>query len=313
MIRIENLEFSYPKRKVLQGISLEIPDGNIFGILGPNGSGKTTLFRILSTSLQPERGAVTWLGYDLARESAAVRGTLGVVFQSPSLDPHLTVEENLCCHGALYGLSGQDLKNRIQNRLIKLGVLDRSTSKVKELSGGLKRRVELAKALLHDPKVLILDEPSTGLDPRARAELWDFLMTINHENKTTILVTTHLMEEAEKCSRVVILDQGKVIAEGAPAILKAGLGTGFISIDTAEPDNLSALIENKFGIKPAKISQGLRVEHEAPRKLIAELMEAFPLQINTIAFHKPSLEDVFLKKTGRTFEDQTETKNAKNK
>ncbi len=311
MIQIRDLEFSYGKRKVLNGVSLEIPEGTVFGMLGPNGSGKTTLFRILSTLLTSEKGRAVWLGHDLFREAAAVRETLGVVFQYPSLDAQLTVEENLKCQGALYGLSGTDLARRIEERLKKLSVWDRRKDKVKNLSGGLKRRVELAKALLHDPQVLLLDEPSTGLDPRARAELWDFLLEMNREKKMTLLVTTHMMEEAEKCTQLVILDQGKIIAQGSPADLKSGLSAGYILIETPEPDALSSEIAAHFKISAVKVARGLRIDHAEPQKLMADLVARYSAQVHSVAFHKASLEDVFLKKTGRAFDSGEEVIHAK--
>jgi len=311
MIRIQDLEFSYGKRKVLNSVSLDIAEGTIFGMLGPNGSGKTTLFRILSTLLSPEKGSATWFGHDLFREASAVRETLGIVFQYPSLDAQLTVEENLKCQGALYGLSGADLKKRIEARLKKLGVWDRRGDKVKTLSGGLKRRVELAKALLHDPQVLLLDEPSTGLDPRARAEFWDFLLEMNREKKMTLLVTTHMMEEAEKCSQLVILDQGKIIAQGSPSHLKAELSSGYIVIETSAPDPLSAQILSELQVRSEKIERGLRIEHAQPQKLMADLVARFSDQVNSVAFHRASLEDVFLKKTGRAFDSEEEVSRAK--
>lgn len=311
MIRIQNLEFSYGKRKVLNGVSLEIPEGTVFGMLGPNGSGKTTLFRILSTLLAPEKGRAVWLGHDLFREASAVRETLGIVFQYPSLDAQLTVEENLKCQGALYGLSGKDLSERIEARLKKLGVWDRRKEKTKNLSGGLKRRVELAKALLHDPKILLLDEPSTGLDPRARAEFWSLLLEMNREKKITLLVTTHLMEEAEKCSRLVILDQGRIIAEGSPAELKADLSDGYILIETSEQDAVAEEIKAVFQISAEKTDRGLRIEHPEPQKMITGFVERFSDKVGSVAFHKASLEDVFLKKTGRTFDVAEEVSHGK--
>ncbi len=311
MIRIQNLEFSYGKRKVLNNVSLDIPEGTIFGMLGPNGSGKTTLFRILSTLLSPEKGSATWFGHDLFCEASAVRETLGIVFQYPSLDAQLTVEENLKCQGALYGLSGADLKQRIEVRLKKLGVWDRRGDKVKTLSGGLKRRVELAKALLHDPQVLLLDEPSTGLDPRARAEFWDFLLEMNREKKMTLLVTTHMMEEAEKCSQLVILDRGEVIAQGSPAHLKAELSEGYILIETAAQDELAEEVTRIFQARVEKTARGLRIESAAPQKLMADLVARFSEKVSSVAFHRASLEDVFLKKTGRSFDSEEETIHAK--
>ncbi len=311
MIRIENLEFSYPKRKVLDKVSLEILPGAIFGILGPNGSGKTTLFRILSTLLAPQSGSIAWLGHDLLRDASAVRRTLGVVFQYPSLDAQLTVEENLRCQGALYGLSGTDLSSCIEARLKTLGIWERRAEKIKTLSGGLKRRVELAKALLHDPQVLLLDEPSTGLDPRARAGLWDFLLGLNREKKITILVTTHLMEEAEKCSRLVIIDQGRIIAEGSPEVLKAGVGTGRVFVGTPEPQKVSEMIQKRFQLTAVSCDGGLQIEHPMPRDFVLDLIDAFPERMHFFSVRQPSLEDVFLKKTGRSFEGEEMIQNAK--
>jgi len=311
MIKIKNLEFSYGKRKVLNGVALEIHEGEIFGILGPNGSGKTTLFRILSTLLEPQKGAVDWLGHDLAVAASAVRRTLGVVFQYPSLDAQLTVEENLRCQGALYGLSGKDLVSRMEARLKTLGVWERRAEKVKTLSGGLKRRVELAKALLHDPQVLLLDEPSTGLDPRARAELWDFLLQLNREKKMTILVTTHLMEEAEKCSRLAIMDQGGMIAEGSPEALKASVGAGRVFVATTEPTVLSKLIQKRFQRASFDVTGGLQIEHAAPRDFVLDLIAAFPERMQIFSVRQPSLEDVFLEKTGRSFEAEEKVQHAK--
>lgn len=310
MIRIHDLEFSYGKRKVLNGVSLEIAEGAVFGILGPNGSGKTTLFRILGTLLAPEKGSVDWFGHDLSREPSAVRAALGVVFQHPSLDAQLTVEENLKCQGALYGLGGKDLAERIEARLKKLGIWDRRKEKTKNLSGGLRRRAELAKALLHDPKVLLLDEPSTGLDPRARAEFWNLLLEMNREKKITLLVTTHLMEEAEKCSRLVILDQGRVIAEGSSAELKADLSEGYILIESKNSNALKKEILEAFQIQAEETDRGLRIEHAEPQKLVARLVERFSGKAESVAFHKASLEDVFLKKTGRTFDGAEEVSHA---
>jgi ABC-2 type transport system ATP-binding protein len=311
VIRIQNIEFSYPKRKVLDKTCLEISDGAVFGILGPNGSGKTTLFRILTTLLLPESGSIEWLGNDLLKDAARVRRTLGVVFQYPSLDAQLTVEENLFCQGALYGLGGKDLAERIESRLKTLSVWDRRKEKVKTLSGGLKRRVELAKALLHDPQVLLLDEPSTGLDPRARVELWDFLIKLNQEKKITILVTTHLMEEAEKCSRLVIMDHGKVIAEGTPGDLKASVGAGRVFVGTSEQAAFSEMIQKRFQLASLPCDGGLQIEHPMPRDFVLDLIDAFPDRMHLFSVRQPSLEDVFLKKTGRSFEDEGMVQNVK--
>src|SRR5437667_5011920 len=202
IIHIDALRHSYGQRQALAGISLDINDREIFGFLGPNGSGKTTLFRILSTLIPPAEGSISIAGLDLRHSRNAIRQLIGVVFQSPSLDKQLTAEENLRHHGHLYGLRGSELESRIDQMLARVGLSQRPREFVGQFSGGMRRRVELAKGLLTWPKILLLDEPSTGLDPGARIDLWRYLREIRAESGVTILVTTHLMDEAEHCDRL---------------------------------------------------------------------------------------------------------------
>src|SRR5271156_2737536 len=223
-IVLDGLTHNYGERLALDQLSFEVKAGELFGLLGPNGSGKTTLFRILSTLMTPTGGNASIQGFDVAREPNKVRQQIGIVFQARSVDIKLTVAENLKHQGNLYGLSGKFLKSRIDDVLNRVGLLDRKGDFVETLSGGMQRRVELAKGLIHSPSVLLLDEPSTGLDPGARRDLWQYLEMLRDEENVAILVTTHLMEEAEHCDRLAILNEGKLVALGSPFDLKSQIG-----------------------------------------------------------------------------------------
>ena len=220
LLVVEALTHRYGERVALKGVSFQVAKGEIFGLLGPNGGGKTTLFRILSTLVMPREGNVRMFGIDVVREQVEIRRRIGVVFQSPSLDRKLTVLENLRHQGHLYNLRGPGLQSRIDQLLSRFGMSDRKGDLVETLSGGQRRRVELAKGLLHKPQVLLLDEPSTGLDPRVRRELSDYLERLRDEDGMTILLTTHLMEEADRCDRLAILDRGELVALSTPRELK---------------------------------------------------------------------------------------------
>jgi len=307
MIEIKNLSHAYKSREALKNINLSISRGEIFGCLGPNGSGKTTLFRILSTFFLPTSGRVTIDGLDLQRQSAAIRKKIGIVFQSPSLDDKLTVMENVRHQGHLYGLKGKELKGRSQEMLERLGIADRASELVRKLSGGLKRRVELAKGLLHRPSVLILDEPQTGLDPGARLDFWRYLKELRDRESVTILVVTHLMEEAEHCDRLAILSEGELIACGTPSELKREIGGDVLHIKADDVAVLADQIKQKFGVPTMIIDGTLQIEHENGHRFITELVEAFPGKIDSITFRKPTLEDVFIHKTGHQFWDELES------
>lgn len=305
MVQLENIRFSFKDREVLKGLSFSVAKGEIFGLLGPNGSGKTTLFHILATVLRPAVGQVKIAGFSLAEEQK-IRETIGVVFQSPSLDGKLTVIENLKHHGHLYGIVGAALTTRITEMLERLGISERARERVDKLSGGLKRRVELAKALLHQPSILILDEPSTGLDPGARIDLWKYLKKLRDENKITILVTTHLMDEAEHCDRVAILNHGHIIKIGKPDELKRNISGDVILLKTPQPEALSAKVKAKFGSTSTVLEHTLQIEHEKGAEFIAKLAAAFPEDIESITCRKPTLEDVFVHETGHRFwEEET--------
>jgi ABC-2 type transport system ATP-binding protein len=297
-VEIEGLGHRYGNRQALSGVTFSIAPGEIFGLLGPNGSGKTTLFKILATLLPPAEGRARALGYDLSGAPRPIRKRLGVVFQHPSLDPKLTVLENLIHHGHLHGLRGGSLKNRAHALLDRFGLAERARDRVENLSGGLTRRAELAKALLSQPELLLLDEPSTGLDPGARREFSAYLGRLRREKAVTAFLTTHLMEEAEGCDRVGILDQGRLVALGAPDELKRRVGGGVVVIRGRDPEQLRAKLRDKLGREAALVDGSLRVAETGGHEFAREVVEAFPEEVTAVTFGKPTLEDVFIHLTG---------------
>ena len=302
-VAAENVGFRYGDRQALVGVSFEVPPGEVFGLLGPNGGGKTTLFRLLTTLLPFQRGRAEVAGFDVAVEPAAVRRAIGVTFQSPSLDGKLSVRENLHAQGQLYGMSGADLRDRISRLAARLGLSDRMTDKAETLSGGLKRRVEIAKGLLHDPQVLLLDEPSTGLDPGARHDLWRLLADLRDAGMT-VLVTTHLMEEAERCDRLGILNQGEIVAIGTPDELRASVGGDCLTIRGSRPDWLAERIGETFHVPARVLAGAVRVEQRHGHELLRQVIEAFPSEVASVTLGKPTLEDVFISRTGHRFWDE---------
>lgn len=307
IISIKDLTRSYGQRIALDHLSLDINAGEIFGFLGPNGSGKTTLFRILSTLIPASSGTVS---YNFSAADAfilqpsslfAIRQRLGVVFQSPSLDNQLTAAENLRHHGHLYGLHGNTLEQRIDQMLERVNLLDRRNDRVGSFSGGMRRRVEIAKGLLTRPALLLLDEPATGLDPSARLDMWTQLQRIQSEG-VTILLTTHLMEEADQCTRLAIMDHGKLVVADSPANLKSRIGGDVITLSTNKPDEVSKILIDRFSLKPERIDQTLRVERANGGELVPQLIAAMPDLIDSVSVGKPTLVDVFVDLTGRNFE-----------
>src|SRR6185369_16151261 len=250
VISVSELVHRYEQRTALDGISFEVHDAELFGLLGPNGSGKTTLFRILSTLMLPSGGRAVIQECDVARDATRLRRQIGVVFQAQSIDVKLTAVENLRHQGHLYGLRGAVLRGRIEEMLCRVGLSDRAHEKAEAFSGGMQRRLELAKGLLHHPSVLLLDEPTTGLDPGARRDLWQYLKILRDQEGVSILVTTHLMEEAERCDRLAIFNEGKVVALGTPAELKSEIGGDILLLETDNADSVAQRIEQRFGLHP---------------------------------------------------------------
>jgi ABC-2 type transport system ATP-binding protein len=304
VIAVENISHRYGSRVALSNVTFGVNQGEIFGLLGPNGGGKSTLFRILSTMMVPSEGRAIVAGCDVVSQAAEVRRRIGVVFQTQSLDKALTVGENLRSQGHLHGISGVPLRERMEKVMARLGILDRRNDLVESLSGGLKRRVEIAKALLHRPQVLIMDEASTGLDPGARRELSQYVHELSDTEGVTSVLTTHFLDEAERCDRLVLLHQGKIVAEGSPADLRARIGGGHVVVlePAADAASLAAKIEAQFHVQPSIMDGEVRIEINNGHRFITEVVEAFPGAIESVALHKPTLEDVFVHETGASIE-----------
>ncbi len=301
MVRLVDLTRRFGETIALDRVSFSVPAASLFALLGPNGCGKTTLFRIVSTLLAPTSGTVWVAGADVTHERNRVLQEMGVVFQHPSLDKKLTALENLLHQGLLYGLSGAPLRRRSLELLDRFGVADRTNDLTETLSGGLQRRVELAKGLLHGPKLLILDEPSTGLDPAARAALLKYLTELRDNDGVTCLLTTHLMDEAERCDLVAILDEGRLVALDSPLHLKKAIGGEILTLTTSNAPNLAAAISGRFGLRAQAMADSVRIERERAHELIPQLIEAFPGDIDAVVLGKPTLDDVFFRLTGRAF------------
>jgi ABC-2 type transport system ATP-binding protein len=305
-ISVRGVSFRYGERLALDDLSLDVTAGEIFAFLGPNGSGKTTLFRILSTLIPPQTGDVEILGCDVRRDPAAVRRQIGVAFQAPSLDKKLTVAENLRHQGRLYGLASDELRTRSGELLAAVGMTERAPDRVETLSGGMRRRVELAKTMLHRPRLLLLDEPSTGLDPGARIDLWKYLTRLRDQDGVTVVLTTHLLEEADRADRIAIMHQGRLAALGQPLALREEVGGDAITIQTERPAALAAAIRERFACDAAPLDGAVRLEQPRGHEWIPRLVEAFPGDIQTITLGKPTLEDVFIDRTGRRFFNDAE-------
>jgi ABC-2 type transport system ATP-binding protein len=252
--------------------------------------------------MAPTEGRAILAGYDVERDPGAVRREIGVVFQTQSLDRALTVEENLRAQGHLHALSGYLLRDRMDRAMERLGLKDRRQDLVETLSGGLRRRVEIAKALLHQPRVLLMDEASTGLDPAARRDLSRHIENLREHEGVTILLTTHILEEADRCDRLVLLHQGNIVAQGSSAELRARIGGDVVVLETADAKSLAANIEQRFGLHPVVRDSQVRVEIQNGHRFIAEVVEAFPGTVESVGLHKPTLEDVFVRETGASID-----------
>ncbi|HYG74357.1 MAG TPA: ATP-binding cassette domain-containing protein [Planctomycetota bacterium] len=312
VVEVDGLTHRYGERLALTNLSFSVRKGEIFGLLGPNGGGKTTTFRILSTLIRPTSGTARITGFDLITQAHDVRRSIGVVFQAPSLDKKLTAYENLMHQGHLYGMSGKALKDRILHLLNRVKLADRANEYVERFSGGMRRRVELAKGLLHNPQILILDEPSTGLDPGARHDLWHYLGQLSREDGVTSLLTTHYMEEAAHCHRLAILNKGELVALDTPDNLRAIIGGDVITIQASEPEKLQAEIREKLNVDARLMNGVLRIEQAAGHELVSRLGSALAGRMESMTLSKPTLEDVFIRKTGHTFWAETADDTAQN-
>ncbi|RJX22400.1 MAG: ATP-binding cassette domain-containing protein [Ammonifex sp.] len=286
----------------VNGVSFTVGTGEIFGFLGPNGAGKTTTIKILATLLRPTSGRATVSGYDVVRQAPSVRRAIGMVFQDQSLDDRLTAEENMLFHCVLYGVPRQDALIRMEELLDLVGLSIRRKDLVRTFSGGMKRRLELARGLLHRPAVLFLDEPTLGLDPQTRSHIWDYIRTLHHELGTTVFLTTHYMEEAEVCDRIGIIDHGRIIALDTPSGLKRLVGGDVVMAKTADKEALLTAARERFGLPGKLDDEMVYFETQRGESFIPELIKAVP-GILEVRLRQPTLEDVFLKLTGRAIRD----------
>lgn len=297
IVEASALRHLYGDRPALDGLSFTVVEGDVYGILGPNGCGKSTLFRILCTLEKPQQGNASVAGLDVSTGGMRLRGEIGVVFQNGSLDRRLTVRENLIAQGHLQGISGKPLTARVNELLAEFNLADRAGDETRTLSGGLKRKVEIAKAIIHRPRVLLLDEASTGLDPSARREMWAALNRLRESTPVTILFTTHLMDEAENATRLLMISQGRAVAEDSPERLKSLVGGDVVRFESSNPGFADSL-KQRFGVETQEADGFVSVETPAGHRFIADAFEAFPGQITSASLHRPTLEDVFFKLAG---------------
>tara|TARA_A100001037_G_scaffold299312_1_gene324658 strand:- start:55860 stop:56795 length:936 start_codon:yes stop_codon:yes gene_type:complete len=303
-ISVKSLSFSYGQKIALNNFSCEVRKGEIFALLGPNGGGKTTLFKILATLLPLQKGSVNIFNLGLTDSPQEIRKFIGVVFQNPSIDLKLTVKENIIHHGRLFNITGKTLLHRMEKNLEHFNLNERKNDLAENLSGGLRRRLELSKTLITKPKILLLDEPSTGLDPAVRIDLSTELKRLRREEKTTIVITTHHMDEAERCDRVGIIHEGKLIAKGMPEELKKEISNDIVvKIETNIPKELQNHISDKLRLNSTISDESLYINTTKNNDSIHKLYGLFSDQIQSITFSQPSLEDVFVQKTGHKFKD----------
>jgi ABC-2 type transport system ATP-binding protein len=304
IITVENLEKRYKHLTAVAGVSFSVGKGEIFGFLGPNGAGKSTTIGVLSTIIEPTSGTATVNGFDVVKRRDDVRRSIGLVFQDSSLDSRLTAEENLKFHARLYGVPRAEYDKRSEEVLRLVDLYDRRKDVVKTFSGGMKRRLEIARGLIHYPAVLFLDEPTLGLDPQTRNLLWEYILRLRTERKMTIFMTTHYMIEAEYCSRIAVIDQGKIVALDTPANLKSMLGEDAVTLEGEDNATLKAELEEKFGLKVREEGDSLVFGVRDGDKFLPKLMNELAARIRKIELRKPTLDDVFLHLTGRQIRDE---------
>jgi ABC-2 type transport system ATP-binding protein len=304
IIEVQNLSKQFKTLKAVDGISFTVNEGEVFGFLGPNGAGKTTTINILCTLLSPTGGCAEIAGYDCAKSPDNVRTAIGLIFQDTTLDAGLTAYENLKFHAYLYNLDRKLTERRIDEMLDVVELQGRKHDLIKNFSGGMKRRLEIARGLLHYPRVLFLDEPTLGLDPQTRNTIWDFINMLRKKEKITVFMTTHYMEEAENCDRIAIMDHGRIIAGDTPARLKGTVHGDIIHLITADNQLAREEIRKAFNITALAENGGLTLETERGDELIPKLIHALPVPTLSVSLKKPTLNDVFLRLTGRTIRDE---------
>jgi ABC-2 type transport system ATP-binding protein len=310
IIHVDNLKRSFKKVDAVKGVSFSVAEGEVFGFLGPNGAGKTTTISMLCTMLKPSSGTATLNGFDIVRQKDRVRHSIGIVFQDTTLDHKLTAYENLMLHCRLYGVAASERKSRIAEVLDIVELGDKRKHIVETFSGGMKRRLEIARGLLHYPKVLFLDEPTIGLDPQTRAHIWDYVTGLRKTAGITIFLTTHYMEEAEICDRIAVMDNGALVALDTPAALKAGVGGDIVELSTTDNVAARAEIATRFGIDPSLSGNVLSLKTAGGGEFLVRLVKELTVPITNVNLRRPTLNDVFLALTGRQIREEEAPKNA---
>jgi len=302
-VEVDGLVRRFGDFTAVDGISFDVEPGELFGFLGPNGAGKTTSISILCTLLNPSGGSARVAGYDVVDQRDEVRTNIGLVFQEITLDDYLTGEENLRFHAVLYGLRREQIEERMPPLLEMVGLTDWVDKQVRFYSGGMQRRLEIARGLLHAPKVLFLDEPTIGLDPQTRSHIWDYVDQLRRRESTTLFLTTHYMDEAERCDRIAIIDRGSIVAIDTPDNLKASVGTDTVTITTDDEDDARRVIARELGVDGEPCTEGLRLQVPEGEKFVPRLFQTPGIGVQSVAVRRPSLDDVFIKYTGRDLRD----------
>jgi len=298
-IEVQDLRKSYDQVEAVRGVGFTVGAGEIFGFLGPNGAGKTTTIKILCTLLQPTSGTARLAGMDVVSSPSEVRRRIGVIFQDPALDDRLTAEENLQLHAVAYRVPRAERAGRIDEALQFVDLFDRRKDLTRTFSGGMKRRLEIARGLVHRPDILFLDEPTTGLDPQTRARTWEVLRDLRQKYGTTLFLTTHYMDEAENCDRIAVVDHGQIVALDTPAALKRAVGKDLVAARTADPAALGRLLQEKYGLASTPSEGGLTFMVEQGDAFIVKLLTSDRPPLEGISVRRPTLDDVFLSLTGR--------------
>ncbi|HEX3605339.1 MAG TPA: ATP-binding cassette domain-containing protein [Candidatus Dormibacteraeota bacterium] len=307
IISVRSLVKRYGAIEAVRGIDLEVRRGEIFGFLGPNGAGKSTTISILCTLLRATEGSAVVAGRDVARDPHAVRQRIGLIFQDPSLDDQLTARENLQFHAMVYGVPRAGRRRRIDDALRTVELTERAESPVRTFSGGMRRRLEIARGILHTPEVLFLDEPTQGLDPQTRANIWEHLQKLRRERDLTMFMTTHYMDEAEYCDRIAIIDHGRIVALGTPEELKAMVGGDVVTLSTDDDRRAAAEIDERLSVEAAVDGTGLHIEVADGAAFVPRLIAALTVPVRSVTVRRPSLDDVFIKLTGRAIRDAEAT------
>jgi len=302
-IEVADLRKDFGSIPAVDGVSFEVEEGEVFGFLGPNGAGKTTTINILCTLLRPTSGSARVAGYDVQTQRNAVRQSIGLVFQDPSLDVQLTGLENLRFHAHVYNVPGSERNSRIEEVLRVVELWDRRNAVVKTYSGGMKRRLEIARGLIHRPRVLFLDEPTIGLDPQTRDHIWTHILQLQRAHEITLFMTTHYMEEAEHCHRIAVIDRGKIVALDTPDALKRMVGADIVSLRTPDNEKAAADIRERYGLEPQSQDGRLRLEVPNGAEFIPKVVHELAVPVESVDLHRPTLDDVFLKLTGHVIRD----------